>query len=101
MIRPPVVVIGLDCPTGLQTARSFAARGIEVIGLATDLEHACARTRSCGRFVEVEAGEAPLVDALMRLGPQLDGTVAARGQARSFQNPPQAPCGARSLRSVN
>jgi len=73
MIRPPVVVIGLDCPTGLQTARTFAARGIEVIGLATDLEHACARTRSCGRFVEVEAGEAPLVDALMRLGPQLDG----------------------------
>jgi predicted ATP-grasp superfamily ATP-dependent carboligase len=73
MTRPPVVVIGLDCPTGLQTARTFAARGIDVTGLATNPEHACARTRSCRRVVEIEVGEAPLVEALMRLGPQLDG----------------------------
>jgi D-aspartate ligase len=73
MTRPPVVVIGLDCPTGLQTARTFAARGIEVIGLATNRRHPCVRTRSCGRFVEIEAGETPLVEALMRLGPELDG----------------------------
>jgi D-aspartate ligase len=73
MTRPPVVVIGLDCPTGLQTARTFAARGIEVIGLGGNRKHPCVRTRSCGRFVEVEAGESPLVEALMRLGPELDG----------------------------
>ena len=34
--RPRAIVIGLDCPTGLQTARTFAARGIGVFGLAAD-----------------------------------------------------------------
>jgi predicted ATP-grasp superfamily ATP-dependent carboligase len=72
MTRPPVVIIGLDCPTGLQTARIFAARGIDVIGIAAHASHPCARTRSCRRVLEVEAGEAPLVEALMRLGTQLE-----------------------------
>ncbi|MGE0160390.1 MAG: hypothetical protein AB7T31_13350 [Gemmatimonadales bacterium] len=71
MKRPPVVVIGLDCPTGLQTARVFDARGIEVIGIAARRGHPCARTRSCRRVIEVPPGELPLVEALMRLGPQL------------------------------
>ena len=71
MTRPPVVIIGLDCPTGLQASRTFAARGIEVIGIAASARHPCARTRSCRRVIEVESGEAPLVEALMRLGAQL------------------------------
>jgi predicted ATP-grasp superfamily ATP-dependent carboligase len=69
--RPPVVIIGLDCPTGLHTARIFADRGIEVIGLATQTKHPCARTRSCARVIEVPAGKGALVETLVRLGVSL------------------------------
>ena len=33
--RPQAVVVGLDCITGLQTARLLARRGISVIGIAS------------------------------------------------------------------
>jgi predicted ATP-grasp superfamily ATP-dependent carboligase len=46
-----VVVLGLDCPNGLQTARVFADRGIDVVGVATRPRHACVRTRACSRKV--------------------------------------------------
>jgi predicted ATP-grasp superfamily ATP-dependent carboligase len=71
MTHPPVVLVGLDCPTGLQAARTFAARGIEVIGIASNLRHPCVRTRSCRQVIEVEAGETQLVEALIRLGVRL------------------------------
>ena len=71
-MRPPVVVVGLDCPTGLQTARVFAARGIEVIGVAVDLDHPCVRTRRCRRVVRAEPGADGVVAALRKLGSELD-----------------------------
>jgi len=70
--RPPVVVMGLDCPTGLQTARVFAARGIEVIGIAADPNHPCARTRSCRRVIRAESDSESMVEALIALASQLE-----------------------------
>jgi len=67
--RPPVVVIGLDGPTGLQTARVFAARGIDVIGIAENLRHPCARTRSCRSIVQANRDPRSLVAALGTLAP--------------------------------
>lgn len=55
---PQAVVIGLDCMTGLQTARILARRGVPVIGIAKNLRHPCARTRECERVVsELEGAE--------------------------------------------
>lgn len=62
-----MVVIGLDCPTGLQTARVFAARGIDVIGIAADLRHPCARTRSCRSTVQASRDPESVVAALRTL----------------------------------
>lgn len=77
---PPVVVVGLDCITGLQTARIFARRGIEVIGIAGNLEHQCSSTRACARKYEADIMSPALVDFLVDLG---------RGQA---DRPVLVPC---------
>jgi len=61
------VVVGLDCPTGLQTARIFAERGIEVIGMAADLRHPCVRTRRVRRVVHAERDPDDVVRALGKL----------------------------------
>src|SRR5690606_27422987 len=71
--RPPVVVVGLGCPTGLQTARIFAARDIEVLGVATNLSHPCVRTRRCRRVVEAAPGPEGVVTALLSLAEELEG----------------------------
>lgn len=70
---PPAVVIGLDCPTGLQTARLLSELGAPVDGVADDGRHPCSRTRACRRLVEADTGGAELLDALSRLGDGGDG----------------------------
>lgn len=70
---PPAVVVGLDCVTGLQTARVLAGYGIPVVGVAGDPRHPCCRTRVCERVVTAEIDGEGLVDALRRLGRELDG----------------------------
>jgi D-aspartate ligase len=67
----PVVVVGLDSITGLQTARIFAWRGIPVVGMAEDLSHFCCRTRVCERIVRAELSGDALIEALVELGPSL------------------------------
>ena len=73
MKGPPVVVMGLDCPTGLQVARVFAARGIEVIGMAADLGHPCVRTRSCRRLIGAGRDSESMAAALLDLAEELEG----------------------------
>lgn len=63
-----MVIVGLDGPTGLQAARIFTRRGVDVIGLAADPRHACARTRSCSRLIQAGPDPDGIVDALKRLG---------------------------------
>jgi D-aspartate ligase len=71
--RPPAVVVGLDCITGLQTARILAGHGITVVGIASDLGHYCCRTRACARIVQADTtSEEELVEALLSLGSTLD-----------------------------
>ncbi len=65
------VVLGLDCITGLQTARILARRGIPVIGVAGDRTHYCCRTRVCERIVQSELSGESLVETLEGLGREL------------------------------
>jgi D-aspartate ligase len=70
--RPPAVVVGLDCITGLQSTRIFTARGIPVVGVVADPRHFCARTRLPVAIVQAPLRGEPLVDALVALGERLD-----------------------------
>lgn len=67
----PAVVIGLDCATGLQSARILAARGVPVIGIARDPNHACCRTRVCREIVIADTAGAGLIGALLEIGASL------------------------------
>ena len=69
--RPPAVVVGLDCITGLQTTRLFTERGIPVVGVVADRQHFCARTRLPIAIVQAPLRGTELVDALVALGRRL------------------------------
>ena len=45
--QPYAIVVGLDSFTGLQTARILHKRGVPVIGISQNPEHACAQTNVC------------------------------------------------------
>lgn len=70
--RPAAIIVGLDCITGLQSARIFAARGIPVVGVVADRRHFCARTRLPVEIIQSPLAGEPLVEALERLGRRLD-----------------------------
>ncbi len=61
---PPAIVIGLDCITGLQTARILARHGVSVLGIVADRTHYCARTNVCARVIEARPGDEGLLCAL-------------------------------------
>jgi predicted ATP-grasp superfamily ATP-dependent carboligase len=68
MSRPaPAVVVGLDCITGLQTARILAGRGVPVIGIASDPDHFACRTRVCAQAYRAATAGPALIEALERL----------------------------------
>ncbi len=71
--RPPAIVVGLDCITGLQTARLLDDRGIPIVGLVADRGHFCARTRVPRAIVQAELRGDALVAALDRLAERLPG----------------------------
>jgi D-aspartate ligase len=68
---PPVVVIGLDSITGLQTARILADRAVPVVGVVADRRHWGARTNSCVEIVECDLSGDGLVTALRKLGDRI------------------------------
>lgn len=70
--KPYVIVIGLDCMTGLQTARIFARHRVPVIGIAKNRKHYCARTRFPERIFEEDTSSEALIDLLERLGSDFD-----------------------------
>lgn len=71
----PAVIIGLDCITGLQSARILADRGVPVIGIAADRQHFCARTRVCHRVIGAPTSGDGLIDALERLAARRPGPM--------------------------
>lgn len=70
--RPAAVVVGLDCSTGLQTARILARRKVPVVGVASERGHPCCRTRVCYEVVGADTAGPGLVEALARLGARLE-----------------------------
>lgn len=68
---PSAVVVGLDCITGLQTARILAGHGVPVIGIATDPKHFCCRTKVCQEILIANTSSMSVIRALAELGPQL------------------------------
>lgn len=69
--RNAAVVVGLDCVTGLQSARILARRGVPVIGVAADTAHFCTRTRMVRGLVSAPTSGPGLIEALRVLGPSL------------------------------
>jgi D-aspartate ligase len=69
---PPAVIVGLDCITGLQTARILAARGVPVIGVAANPKHFCCRTKVCRERVTADIASERLIESLVRIGNRLD-----------------------------
>ncbi len=68
---PNAIVIGLDCMTGIQTARILAGHGVPVIAIASDPEHYCAKTRVCERILTADTKSEAFIDTLLTLGPTL------------------------------
>jgi predicted ATP-grasp superfamily ATP-dependent carboligase len=71
---PPAIVVGLDCVTGLQTARILASHRIPVIGVAADPTHFSCRTRSCIRVEHAPSLNRPLVEAVRTIGESISGS---------------------------
>lgn len=69
----PAVVVGIDNITGLQTARILDARGVPVIGVASDRRHWGAHTRACAEIVEAPLADAGLLAALTDLSRRRPG----------------------------
>jgi D-aspartate ligase len=70
--QPPAVIAGMDTLQGLQTARILARHGVRVIGLASDRGHFACRTRHCSRLIAADLRGDGLIDALHRLGNELE-----------------------------
>lgn len=69
---PHAIIVGLDCITGLQSARILAGHKIPVIGIASDPEHYCCQTRVCERLLTADTAGSELIQVLSSLGEQLD-----------------------------
>lgn len=73
----PAVVIGLDCITGLQTARILASRGVPVVGIACERKHFACRSRAVHRLISSPTAGEPLLAALHELAGDLAATRLA------------------------
>jgi predicted ATP-grasp superfamily ATP-dependent carboligase len=71
-LRTPAVIVGIDCITGLQTARLLRARGVPVHGVASNARHFAARTNACQSVVEASTSGPELIPALLELAGRLD-----------------------------
>ena len=60
-------MVGLDCITGLQTARALHQRGVRVTGIALDRDHFATRTWCASKVVFAKSGEASLIECLRTL----------------------------------
>ncbi|OGB98566.1 hypothetical protein A2V82_05290 [candidate division KSB1 bacterium RBG_16_48_16] len=69
---PPAIVIGLDCITGLQTARILAQKGIPVFAIATKPGHFACQTRVCKKIIFADTKSIDFINALQEMASQFD-----------------------------
>jgi predicted ATP-grasp superfamily ATP-dependent carboligase len=70
--NPYAVIIGLDCITGLQSARILARHHVPVIGLAKDPKNFCCKTTVCEKILQVDTASEDLIVLLESLGTSLE-----------------------------
>lgn len=70
--RPFALVVGLDCMTGLQTARILSKRGVPVIAIAKDPNHFACRTNACERILFADTTSDEFIETLVTLAPELN-----------------------------
>ena len=63
--QPTVIVIGLDCITGLQITRALHGAGVRVIGLANNTKHFATRTR-CVSDIRIVDWDSPSLLTCLR-----------------------------------
>lgn len=68
---PHAFILGIDCITGLQSARILARHGVPVIGFAKDLKNFCCKTNVCEKILQVDTAGEGLISLLESLGPTL------------------------------
>jgi D-aspartate ligase len=68
---PYAFVVGLDCITGLQTARILARHGVPLVGLAKDPNNFCCQTQVCERIIPTNTASEQFIEVLESLGPKL------------------------------
>jgi D-aspartate ligase len=69
--KPFAIVLGLDSPQGLQTARLLKQRGVPVIGVGRDPNSFFSKTNACERLYFTDTKSKALIDLLVQLGPEL------------------------------
>ena len=69
---PYAFIIGIDCITGLQSARILARHGVPVIGLAKDPRNFCCKTKVCEKILPVNTANDDIVALLESIGPSLE-----------------------------
>jgi D-aspartate ligase len=69
---PYAFIIGLDCITGLQSARILARHGIPVIGLVKDPDHFCCRTKVVEKIFKANTASEEFIELLEKMGPSLE-----------------------------
>jgi predicted ATP-grasp superfamily ATP-dependent carboligase len=70
--KPYAIVIGLDCMTGLQTARILAHHGVPQVAIAKNPHHYCARTRLVRDIFTADTSSEEFILLLEKLGPEFD-----------------------------
>ncbi len=68
---PHAIVIGLDTLNGIQTVRILARHQIPIIAIAKDPRHHGCQTRLCERIIFANTAGPELIEALIKLGPEL------------------------------
>lgn len=92
LTTPYAIIVGLDCITGLQTARILARRKIPVIGIARELKHYCCRTRVCKEIIAADTAGKPLIAALKQLGSRLSDRMCKGSEPLGHKPGVLVPC---------
>ncbi len=71
-IKPPAVVVGLDCMTGLQTVRILAGHRVPLIAIAKNPKHFACYTKVCQKILIADTSTEAFIATLEQMAPELD-----------------------------